>query len=111
MVEQPRFRAALDFLRLRARTGEVPEDLPDWWERFWQADEAERGQMIGDLRQQSQARATRVRGRGRAADAEEAPPPVEQPIDAETPRKRRRRRRGRGSGGAQEGPADGSDKP
>ncbi len=109
MVEQPRFRAALDFLRLRSRVGEVPEDLPDWWERFWQADETERGQMIGELRQQSPARSSRVRGRGRSADAEEAPPPAEQPDDAQAPRKRRRRRRGRGGGGAQEGSAHGSD--
>jgi poly(A) polymerase len=117
LVEQPRFRAALDFLRLRSRVGEVPVDLPDWWERFSLADEAERGQMLADVRQQSPSRASRVRGRSRAvpADADQAPPPApdlptdELSADA-APRKRRRRRRGRGGAGgtdADEGSGDG----
>ncbi len=112
LVEQPRFRAALDFLRLRSRVGDVPADLPDWWERFWLADDTERSQMLADLRQQSPARATRVRGRGKSVDAEQAPPsePVSeaQPDDA-VPKKRRRRRRGRGSAAGEEGTDHGRD--
>jgi poly(A) polymerase len=104
LVEQPRFRAALDFLRLRSRVGEVSADLPDWWEQFGSADETERGQMLAQVRQQSPARATRVRGRGKPTD-EDAQPPDELPCEAATPRKRRRRRRGRG--GAGEGSGDG----
>jgi poly(A) polymerase len=34
LVEQPRFRAGFDFLRLRAQTGEVDEELAHWWETF-----------------------------------------------------------------------------
>jgi len=30
----PRFRAAYDFLLLRAAAGEVPQDLADWWTKF-----------------------------------------------------------------------------
>lgn len=34
LIEQPRYRAAWDFLRLRAQAGEIPEVLPEWWDRF-----------------------------------------------------------------------------
>ncbi|MEK9804572.1 MAG: polynucleotide adenylyltransferase PcnB, partial [Curvibacter sp.] len=34
LVEQPRFRAGFDFMRLRADTGEIEEVLADWWEDF-----------------------------------------------------------------------------
>ncbi len=45
LLAQPRFRAAYDFLLLRAATGEVPADWADWWTGFQQADEAERQLM------------------------------------------------------------------
>jgi poly(A) polymerase len=34
LVEQPRFRAAFDFMRLRADIGEVDVVLADWWQEF-----------------------------------------------------------------------------
>jgi poly(A) polymerase len=34
LIEQPRYRAAWDFLRLRAQSGEIPMSLPDWWDNF-----------------------------------------------------------------------------
>ena len=34
MVEQPRFRAGLDFLRLRGEAGEVDPELARWWEEL-----------------------------------------------------------------------------
>lgn len=46
MLEQPRFRAAYDFLLLRAKSGEAPQELADWWSRFQQADEAQRNSML-----------------------------------------------------------------
>lgn len=46
LVEQPRFRAAWDFLRLRAESGEAPTELADWWARFASADEATREAML-----------------------------------------------------------------
>ena len=34
LVEQPRYRAGYDFLRLRADAGEVAAELAEWWEDF-----------------------------------------------------------------------------
>jgi len=46
LIEQPRFRAAWDFLRLRAESGEAEQELADWWAAFEQADNAEREAML-----------------------------------------------------------------
>jgi poly(A) polymerase len=40
LVEQPRFRAAFDFMRLRADAGEVDVVLADWWQEFSLGDDA-----------------------------------------------------------------------
>lgn len=40
LLEQPKFRAAYDFLQLRAETGGADAELVDWWTRFQAADEA-----------------------------------------------------------------------
>ncbi len=45
LVSQERFRAAYDFLVLRARLGEVDQELADWWTAFQHADETERAGM------------------------------------------------------------------
>src|SRR5574343_453731 len=39
LIEQPRFRAGFDFLRLRGQVGEVEAELADWWEDFSLADD------------------------------------------------------------------------
>lgn len=46
LLDQPRFRAAYDFLLLRAQSGEVPMELADWWTAFHDADFAERETML-----------------------------------------------------------------
>ena len=46
LVEQPRFRAGYDFLRLRAESGEVALELADWWRDFQDADHAKREEML-----------------------------------------------------------------
>ena len=46
LLEQKRFRAAYDFLLLRADSGEPVEELADWWSKFQDADEAQRQTMI-----------------------------------------------------------------
>ncbi len=46
LIEQPRYRAAWDFLRLRAQAGELDAELPDWWHRFAHAGPAEREAML-----------------------------------------------------------------
>jgi poly(A) polymerase len=42
----PRFRAAYDFLLLRAASGEVPQELADWWTDFAAADGSAREAML-----------------------------------------------------------------
>jgi len=45
LLEQPKFRAAYDFLQLRAETGGAEQELVDWWTQFQDADEDLRQQM------------------------------------------------------------------
>jgi poly(A) polymerase len=66
LIEQPRFRAGFDFLRLRAQTGEVEEELAHWWETFSTASETVRRDMVDAVRQEQAkskggAKAQRVR--------------------------------------------------
>lgn len=53
LVEQPRFRAGFDFLRLRAQTGEVDEELAHWWETFSMASDDMRQDMLDEHRRSS----------------------------------------------------------
>ncbi len=46
LLEQKRFRAAYDFLLLRARSGEEVEELADWWTRFQDANDSQRQAMV-----------------------------------------------------------------
>lgn len=46
LLAHPRFRAGFDFLRIRARGGNAPVELAEWWERFQAASEAERAAML-----------------------------------------------------------------
>ena len=46
LLEQQRFRAGYDFLLLRAESGEVPQELADWWRRFIDADGEGRAAML-----------------------------------------------------------------
>jgi poly(A) polymerase len=46
LVEQARFRAGFDFLRLRAEVAEVELALADWWHEFSMADDAAREDLI-----------------------------------------------------------------
>ena len=55
MVEQARFRAAYDFLLLRAAAGEIEQELADWWTNFIESDPAIRQELINQ-RQRAQAR-------------------------------------------------------
>ena len=55
LIEQPRFRAAYDFLLLRAETGEVPTELADWWTEFQDVDESGRDAMVTQAQRQAPA--------------------------------------------------------
>ena len=68
MIEQPRFRAAVDFLQLRAAAGEFDSVLAQWWMDLANAEDAERATMIDDLARQPRegtAGAARARPRRR----------------------------------------------
>ncbi|UUX97659.1 polynucleotide adenylyltransferase PcnB [Aquabacterium sp. J223] len=65
LVEQPRFRAGFDFLRLRADAGEAPTELADWWEDFALGTPEEREGLVQAAREaQAQSRKP-ARGGGR----------------------------------------------
>jgi poly(A) polymerase len=51
MVDQPRFRASFDFMRLRAQAGEVDESLAEWWQEFSIASDEQREDMVADIRE------------------------------------------------------------
>ncbi|WP_334133610.1 polynucleotide adenylyltransferase PcnB [Tepidimonas sp.] len=128
LVEQPRFRAGFDFLRLRAQVGEVEEELAHWWETFSLAGEAVRRDMIEAVRleqQRAKSAGKAPRSRRRHPDGnggsppEAAAPAVPAAPEAATvapdgaadapaaPRKRRRRRRKPAAGDNSGTPADG----
>jgi poly(A) polymerase len=91
MVEQPRFRAGFDFLRLRADAAEIEAELADWWEDFMLGTPEERDGLIAAAKE---AGPRRVPG----AEGESAP--------AKKKRRRRRKPAGaRGEGGAPPAPA------
>jgi poly(A) polymerase len=80
LLHHPRFRGAYDFLVLRARAGEVPQELADWWTEIQELPAEERQQRVEAL---APVAAESPTGEGEGA--------------ASAPR-RRRRRRGRGGG-------------
>lgn len=84
LVEQPRFRAGFDFLRLRADAGEIDPTLAEWWEDFSLGDDEERRALIDAAREQDHAK--RAGGAPAAAGGGE-------------PAKKRRRRRRKPAGG------------
>lgn len=91
LVEQPRFRAGFDFLRLRADAGEVPVELAEWWEDFSQEDEEGRRALVESARERSGQR--RVPGSASGTGPAAAAATADAPAAADAPRKRRRRRR------------------
>ncbi|MFM7025733.1 MAG: polynucleotide adenylyltransferase PcnB [Limnohabitans sp.] len=99
LIEQPRFRAGFDFLRLRADVQEVDERLADWWQEFSLADDSVREDLVQQARteQLAKPRAPRVRRVSKTDTVGPAPETGEDgsgEAESETaPRKRRRRRR------------------
>jgi len=69
LLEHPRFRAAYDFLLLRADAGEAPQALADWWTRFQDAGPDEREAMLKPDEAPKKRRRSRGRGRKRSDDA------------------------------------------
>lgn len=50
MIENPKFRAAYDFLLLRCQTGDAPEELGQWWSSFIVADEVARQDLLAQVK-------------------------------------------------------------
>lgn len=49
LLAHPKFRAAFDFLELRAQSGEIDHELVLWWQQFQQADSEQQRQMVNQL--------------------------------------------------------------
>ncbi len=98
LVEQPRFRAGFDFLRLRAEVGEVDPALGRWWEEFSLADTDERRRLMDEARVREPGRRKPAKAAPKRAAADAAEPPADDGeadvvAAADPARKRRRRRR------------------
>lgn len=105
LVEQPRFRAGFDFLRLRAEAGEIDAELSTWWETFSLAHPDERRELMSRVREKEHP-PKRVRANPPAASSgpteptgAEAADATESAPDADPAKKRRRRRRRPGARG------------
>ena len=84
MLEQAKFRAALDFFELRAVVGDADKALAQWWREFAETDNTHRQSLLDGLR-------------GNAENRGEGGDPA---------RKKRRRRRKPNGGGSTTGPAE-----
>lgn len=123
LLEQPRFRAGFDFLRLRAQTGEIDTELAEWWEKFSTAYDDERHAMIEEARQAQLQKPQAPRVRVKRPDAEagadhadraergtsDAVDASGEQGDAAPAKKRRRRRKPANRGGATGGPEGAGD--
>jgi len=76
LVEQARFRAAFDFMRLRADVGEVSEAIAEWWQEFSTADDLRRQDLLDQVREE-QNKGKRVHTRAPRRDG--APAGEERP--------------------------------
>ena len=124
LVEQPRFRAGFDFLRLRADIEEVDVRLADWWQEFSTASDAEREDLVQLAKAEQQALQTtkpRVKRAPRPDNAADPRSDSRTPVGAgdssaaatsldalpdDAPKKRRRRRRKPGASAAEAGGAE-----
>ena len=124
LIEQARFRAGFDFLRLRADVGEAPVELAEWWEDFSLGTDEEREALLEAVREAHRssgrkapsAKPTKVAGARVATDADQAQAELtadeSEPDEAEgtdaasgVPARKRRRRRRKPAGGGAAAPA------
>jgi poly(A) polymerase len=121
LVEQPRFRAGFDFMRLRADAGEIDVVLADWWQEFSMGSDAVREDLVQQAKSEQprqprvhQVRASATapangRGAGRGSGAPQPTPGFDGAAgegDVPADKKRRRRRK---PGAARGGPAHDSE--
>jgi len=97
LVAQPRFRAAYDFLRLRADAQEIDAELAEWWEDYSLGDADERDALLQVAREAERARRHGEPAAGHAAAAAGSGA-GDNAGAGDVARKRRRRRRKPGGG-------------
>ena len=81
MVDQPRFRASFDFMRLRAVAGEVEESLAEWWQEFSIATDEQREDMVAEVREEQRAKPKAAAKPRTAAKKAGADSPSDSPLD------------------------------
>ncbi|MBT9457898.1 MAG: polynucleotide adenylyltransferase PcnB, partial [Burkholderiaceae bacterium] len=116
LVDQPRYRAGFDFLRLRADAGEVDPALADWWEDFALGSDDERQALLEVAREADRLRRgnSPARAEGAAAGPRTPRPEAadgEGEGNAPAAKKRRRRRKPASRGGAGGGSEGGAPPP
>lgn len=89
LIKHPRYRAAWDFLLLRAQAGRASMELVKWWEEFAAADEYRQAEMLEETEAQARQTADLAR-QGREAAAAEC---ETEPEAKRKPRRRRSNRR------------------
>ena len=123
LVEQARFRAGFDFMRLRADVGEIDVVLADWWQEFSTASDAVREDLLAQARESvgrsgpRRVRSARPAGAAEAGteapsrdeDAGDAGEPAEGAPSGDAPARKRRRRRRKPAGEGGAAPAAGND--
>jgi poly(A) polymerase len=69
LLTHPRFRAAYDFLLLRAESGEASQELADWWTRFQTLSPAEQEAAVSGPGKKKTSRRRRRPGRRKPGNA------------------------------------------
>jgi poly(A) polymerase len=114
LVEQGRFRAGFDFLRLRAQVGEIEEELAHWWETFQNVNDDLRNDMVETQRRENQGKpgagkSRRVkRGDADHPDQQPAPDPRFRAVDDDGEASDRATDDGQPEAGSDDGEADAS---
>ena len=116
MVQQARFRAGFDFLRLRADVGEIEESLAQWWQDFQVGDDARREDLVAQVREEQRQKQKAAQPRKVVRKEQEGESPLNAIVhegaqalgDAPAKKKRRRRRKpAAGAAPAANGAAEG----
>jgi poly(A) polymerase len=105
LIEQPRFRAGFDFLRLRADAGEIAAEIAEWWEDFSLGTDEEREALLATMRETRQPRRVPKAAAPAATSPDEAPTQeaheaADDAAQGEAPARKRRRRRRKPAAGA-----------
>ena len=68
IIEEPRFRAAYDFLELREKAGEPLKEITKWWKQYAQGDIESRKGLVKSMEKQRPRKRTRKRTKKSSED-------------------------------------------